>query len=334
MPETAGAVALGFDIGGTKLASIAVYQNGEILERLTTPTIAHEGGKAVLSRLCQLARDLKVKMTSQVVGIGVATHGVVMSETGIVRFASSKLPGWTGTNLKDSLLTVFPKTPVMVANDGHTAALAEYLFGSGQGSRDFVMLVLGTGVGGGVISNGELLQGANGAAGRLGHLSIDPEGPQCSCGNRGCLELYVSGTAIGQAAMHDAELSADLSSSVGNELTAQDVVNAAKNGHPLAQNLLRDSGRKLGFAILQIARTFDPKIIAIGGGMISAGDLLLEPARTLVRAGTPPELSPPRLEWAQLGADASLLGAAMLGWNATRSGSTPLDFESASTESC
>ncbi len=178
MAEPSMSVALGIDIGGTKLASVAVDQNGKIVKRLTTPTNAHEGAEAIQSRLRQLARDLKASLSVKVVGIGVATHGVVMSETGTVRFASSKLPGWTGTNLKDNLADAYPDTPVRVANDGHTAALAEYLYGCGRGPSEFVMLVLGTGVGGGVIANGELLQGANGAAGRLGHLSIDPDGPQ------------------------------------------------------------------------------------------------------------------------------------------------------------
>ena len=312
MAEPSNSVALGIDIGGTKLASVVVDQNGKIVKRLTTPTNAHEGGEAVLGRLRRLARDLKASISAEVVGIGVATHGVVTSDTGTVRFASSKLPGWTGTNLKDSLADAYPDTPVRVANDGHTAALAEYLYGCGRGTSEFVMLVLGTGVGGGVIANGELLQGANGAAGRLGHLSIDPVGPRCSCGNRGCLELYVSGTAIAQAAEQDNGLTPPHEA---KSMTAQDIVQAAKAGHPSAQNLLRSTGDHLGFALLQIARMFDPEMIAIGGGMMSAGELLLDSALQIVQNGTPPELVPPSIEWAQLGADASLLGAAALGWN-------------------
>ena len=316
MVEATHAVALGFDVGGTKLASVAVLQSGEIVERLTTPTKAHEGGEAVLNRLRQLARDLKAKISTEIIGIGVATHGVVMPNTGVVRFASSNLPGWTGTNLKDNLSAEFLGIPVRVANDGHAAALAEYLFGCGRGKNDFVMLVLGTGVGGGVISNGKLLQGANGAAGRLGHLSIDPAGPQCSCGNHGCLELFVSGTAIAQTVAKDSDLGNSISPFGTKEMTAQDVVQAAKSGNPFAQRLLESTGEKLGYALLQIARVFDPEMIAIGGGMMSAGDLLLDSARKIVELGTPPELVPPQVELADLGADASLLGAAALGWSA------------------
>ncbi len=330
MAEPSSSVALGIDIGGTKLASVAVDQDGKIVKRLTTPTNAHEGGEAVLSRLRQLARDLKASISGKVVGIGVATHGVVMPDTGTVRFASSKLPGWTGTNLKDSLADVYPQTPVRVANDGHTAALAEYLYGCGRGTNDFVMLVLGTGVGGGVIANGELLQGANGAAGRLGHLSIDPLGPQCSCGNRGCLELYVSGTAIAQAAD---QVSGLIPRREAKTMTAQDIVQAAKDGNSLAQHLLRSTGDHLGFALLQIARVFDPEMIAIGGGMMSAGDLLFDSALQIVQNGTPPELIPPSIEWAHLGADASLLGAAALGWNSARPQAIQADQSSMSNES-
>jgi glucokinase len=315
MAVATNAVALGFDVGGTKLASVAVLQSGEIVERHTTPTNAHEGGEAVLNRLRQLARELKSKMSTEIVGIGVATHGVVMPVSGIVRFASSNLPGWTGINLKDNLSAEFLGIPIRVANDGHAAALAEYLFGCGQEKNDFIMLVLGTGVGGGVISNGKLLLGANGAAGRLGHLSIDPAGPKCSCGNRGCLELYVSGTAIANTVAEDSELRKNIFPYGIKEMSAQDVVQAAKSGNPYAQRLLESTGEKLGYALLQIARAFDPEMIAIGGGMISAGDLLLDSARRIVELGTPPELVPPKIELAQLGADASLLGAAALGWS-------------------
>jgi glucokinase len=315
MAVATNAVALGFDVGGTKLASVAVLQSGEIVERLTTPTKAHEGGEAVLNRLRQLARELKSKMSTEIIGIGVATHGVVMPNSGIVRFASSNLPGWTGINLKDNLSAEFIGIPIRVANDGHAAALAEYLFGCGQEKNDFIMLVLGTGVGGGVISNGKLLLGANGAAGRLGHLSIDPAGPKCSCGNRGCLELYVSGTAIANTVAEDSELRKNIFPYGIKEMSAQDVVQAAKSGNPHAQRLLESTGEKLGYALLQIARAFDPEMIAIGGGMISAGDLLLDSARRIVELGTPPELVPPKIELAQLGADASLLGAAALGWS-------------------
>ena len=329
MAEPSNSVALGIDIGGTKIASVAVDQSGKIVKRLTTPTNAHEGGEAVLNRLCQLARDLKASISAKVVGIGVATHGVVVPETGTVRFASSKLPGWTGINLKENLADVYPDTPVRVVNDGHAAALAEYLYGCGRGTSDFIMLVLGTGVGGGVIANGELLRGANGAAGRLGHLSIDPSGPQCSCGNRGCLELYVSGTAIAQAAEQDSDL---IPKHGAQSLTAQDIVRAARDGHPSAQNLLRSTGDHLGFALLQIARVFDPEMIAIGGGMMSAGDLLFDSALQIVRNGTPPELMPPSIEWAQLGADASLLGAAALGWNSAEPQSIQADQSSMSNE--
>ena len=330
MKEASNAVAVGFDVGGTKLASIAVRQNGEIVKRLTTPTKAHEGGEAVLDRLCQLARDLKGMISTEVIGIGVATHGVVMPDTGTVRFASSNLPGWTGINLKDHLSAVFLGIRVKVVNDGHAAALAEYLFGCGQGTNDFVMLVLGTGVGGGVIADGNLLRGANGAAGRLGHLSIDPAGPQCSCGNRGCLELYVSGTAIAQAAEQEGGL---IPPREATTVTAQAVVQAAKDGQPTAQNLLRNAGEKLGFAFLQIARAFDPEMIAIGGGMVSAGDLLLDSARQIVQSGTPPELTPPSIELPQLGADASLLGAAALGWNSAGPQAVQADPSSMSNES-
>jgi len=316
MMESSSAVVFGFDVGGTKLAAAAIRQDGTIVKHLIITTEAQEGGKAVLSRLCDLARQLKHAVDAEVVGIGVATHGIVEPDTGIVRFASSNLPGWTGTDLKTNLAKVFPDLPVQVANDGHAAVLAEHRFGCGRGITEFAMLVLGTGVGGGIISNGRLLGGANGAAGRLGHMSIDLQGPRCSCGNRGCLELYVSGTAIAKVANKFLKSGRSFRYQSTSVLTAQDVILSAKEDDPLAQQILWAAGEQLGHAIMQIVRVFDPEKIAIGGGMVSAEDLLLAPARRVVQKGTPPELKPPVIELAQLGENASLIGAATLGWEA------------------
>ena len=316
MSHSSSPVVFGLDVGGTKLAAAAITREGTIGKHLLVPTEAHDGGDVVLSRLCELAEQLKLAVDAEVVGIGVATLGIVEPDTGIVRFASSNLPGWTGTDLKASLSEIFPDIPIQVANDGHAAALAEHRFGCGRGVSEFAVLVLGTGVGGGVISKGRLLGGANGAAGRLGHMSIDLEGPRCSCGNRGCLELYVSGTAIAKAASELQKSSRSFKHISTPVLTAQDVIRSAKEDEPLARQILSTAGEQLGYALMQIARVFDPERIAIGGGMVSAGDLLLAPARRVVQEGTPPELIPPVIELAQLGENASLIGAATLGWEA------------------
>ncbi len=316
MSHSSSPVVFGLDVGGTKLAAAAITREGTIGKHLLVPTEAHDGGDVVLSRLCELAQQLKLAVDAEVVGIGVATLGIVEPDTGIVRFASSNLPGWTGTDLKASLSEIFPDIPIQVANDGHAAALAEHRFGCGRGISEFAVLVLGTGVGGGVISKGRLLCGANGAAGRLGHLSIDLEGPRCSCGNRGCLELYVSGTAIAKAASEFQKSSRSIKHISTPVLTAQDVIRSAKEDDPLARQILSTAGEQLGHALMQVGRVFDPERIAIGGGMVSAGDLLLAPARRVVQEGTPSELIPPVIELAQLGENASLIGAATLGWEA------------------
>lgn len=316
MLESTSSVVFGFDVGGTKLAAAAVTEEGRIIEHLILPTDAQDGGKAVLSRLLELANQLKHLVDVDIMGIGVATHGIVEPDTGVVRFASNNLPGWTGTDLRSNLSYVFPNVSINVANDGHAATVAEHRFGCGRGSTEFTMLVLGTGVGGGVISNDLLLSGTNGAAGRLGHLSIDQNGPICSCGNRGCLELYVSGTAIAKLAMDFLKSGHSFKHLSSSIITAQDVIVFAKKGDSLAQQIIRTAGEQLGHALVQIVRIFDPGMIAIGGGMSSAGDLLLEPAWRVVKEGTPTELRLPVIQSAQLGENASLIGAATLGWEA------------------
>lgn len=318
---------MALDVGGTKLAAAAVTAEGVAVSRLTVPTDARKGGDAVLAKLRRLARRLYQAMPCPPAGIGIATHGIVEPATGVVRFATNNLPGWTGTRLRESIAEEFPGVPVQVGNDGHAAALAEYRFGRGaQGIATFVMLSIGTGVGGGIIAGGQLLSGANGAAGRLGHLSIASEGPLCSCGNRGCLELYVSGTAIATSAV------AALAGEPGNPLhqvmrrhaalTARDVVAAAKRGNALARHVLQTAGELLGHALVQLMRLYDPAMIAIGGGMASAGEWLVGPARRVLLATTPPELTPPAVVPSQLGSDASLIGAAVLGWQAAQGDGT------------
>lgn len=317
---TASPLVMALDVGGTKLAAAAVRADGTIVHQVTVATEAHKGGDIVLARLCRLAHQLKEAMPCSPAGIGIATHGIVEPERGIVRFATSNLPGWTGTHLKERIEEQFPGIPVHVGNDGHAATLAEHRFGQGRGTSTFIMLIIGTGVGGGIISNGRLLTGAHGAAGRLGHLSIDPDGPLCSCGNRGCVELYVSGTGIARHASEVVRQSpqyplSQILSERGS-LSARDVVQAAKHGNILAQDILQEAGAKLGLALVQLMRLFDPSMIAIGGGMASAGELLLEPARRVLRSSTPPELTLPAIVPALLGSNASLIGAAVLGWQA------------------
>ena len=310
--------SIGLDVGGTKLAAILLTADGQIEDKLVTKTYAEEGGEAVLRRLINLADQLMKKAGGRVAGIGVSTPGVVDPNRSVIRFITTDLPGWKDLRVTEVISDRF-NLPVRMENDGRAAALAEYRFGVGQGIDDLVTIVLGTGIGGGIVANGQLLRGARGGSGRLGHISVEPNGPLCACGNRGCLELYVSGLALAATAMKalaqgvDSELRQQEKLSQG--LSGRDVVEASLSGDALATQVVRESGRRLGQAIVQLIRILDPACIAVGGSVAAAGDLLLNPAREVVAAHNRVALKPElKILPAHFGRDASVVGAAILGW--------------------
>jgi glucokinase len=208
--------------------------------------------------------------------------------------------------------------PVFLGNDANAAALGEFAYGAGRGYRHVIYITVSTGVGGGIISDGRLLEGQRGAAGEVGHVIVEPGGPLCGCGNRGCLEALISGTAIARQARE--ALVAGRESAIGglaeadpHGVAAEVVVRAARGGDGLAGELLETAGRRLGTALLGLVHIFDPQVIVVGGGVTNAGELLMKPARDTMFAGLMPifkeglEVVPP-----DLGADAGLYGAVAL----------------------
>jgi len=218
--------------------------------------------------------------------------------------------------------------PVFLGNDANAAALGEFAYGAGRGYRHVIYLTVSTGVGGGIISDGRLLEGRHGAAGEVGHVIVEPGGPPCGCGNRGCLEALISGPAIARQARE--ALDVGWETSIGrlagtdpHGVTAEVVVRAAREGDGLARELLETAGRRLGTALLGLVHVFDPEVIVVGGGLTNAGELLMKLARDTMFAGLMPifkeglEVVPP-----DLGADAGLYGAVAL---ARRAAGVPVE---------
>jgi glucokinase len=299
---------------------------GTIVAKRARHTRAEEGGWVVLQRLIELAEELLEGAEEGVAGIGVATPGIVDSEKGRIRFVSTELPGWSDQPIAQTI-TQRLGLPVLVDNDGRAAALAEHRLGVGRGCANFVALVLGTGVGGGVVANNALVRGSHGGGGRLGHIGVATDGPLCTCGNRGCLELYASGPALAQAA--EVALDAGRQSLLCRKdaqgsrttLTGRDVVEAALDGDSLAQDVIRAAGQRLGQAAVQLNRILDPDRIAVGGSISTAGDLMFDPAREYVREHSPEEMRASfDIVRARFGRDASVVGAALLGWETSGQG--------------
>jgi glucokinase len=208
--------------------------------------------------------------------------------------------------------------PIVVDNDANVAALAEHLYGAAIGAENAVMLTIGTGIGGGLILGGEIYRGAHGAGAELGHTVIDVDGPECqgNCPGRGCVETLASGTAIGREGRAAAEREPDslLGKMLadGHEIDGRAVTEAALNGDAAARAVFELTGRRLGVALTSFANIFEPEVIVIGGGVIAAGDLLLDPARRELEARALPPMNRTPVLAAKLGGDAGMIGAAAM----------------------
>jgi glucokinase len=192
--------------------------------------------------------------------------------------------------------------PVFVDNDATAAMLAEWRFGAAVDCTDAVLLTIGTGIGGGMVANNELVRGAQGAAGEFGHMTIDIDGPLCPCGAHGCLEAFVSGTALAREAR-----------ALGLDLTAAQVSELAHDGHAVARTLITEMGSRLGAGIANLVNAFNPQVVVVGGGVLALGDMLLAPAREEVaRRALAPSRDLVQIVPTRFGAESGMLGAAVL----------------------
>jgi glucokinase len=307
--DVAGATTLlGIDIGGTKIAGgIVEAVTGRVLHADRVPTDAAEGGAAVLLRALDLGRRLLVDAVAKNIAapsaVGVGAGGQIDSASGVVLSATDILPGWAGTRLKDGFSEAFG-LPVASDNDVNALAAGENRFGAGRGFDNLVYLALGTGVGGAIITGGRLHRSARGVSGELGHLILDPDGPPCTCGGRGCLEQFTSGPALlrlyralGGPSLPDGSPLADL---------------ARQDPNGPAARAITQVGEALGVGLVSLANIFGPDRIIIGGGLAALGDLLLHPARRALAGRALPAVRDVPVVTAALGADASVVGAAAL----------------------
>jgi glucokinase len=310
-------LAIGIDVGGTKLLGGIVDEDGKILARIRKDT-PKEGGVALTDRVADLVRELMAQSSSPITKVGLSAAGFVSADRQTM-LAPPNIAGWTGVNLGKELKERLG-LDVIVENDANAAAWGEYKFGSGKGSSHAILLILGTGLGGGIILSGELYRGAYGTAGELGHMRLVIDGQLCGCGARGCFEQYAAGPALLRHAREGISAAPErafdlLKRGDGTPagLTGAHLTAAAKDGDRLALSAFTITGEWLGLGIASIVVAFDPDLIIISGGLVEAGDFLLEPARgALERAASFSGHPLPRIVPAQLGNDAGLVGVADL----------------------
>jgi glucokinase len=303
-----GSVGIGIDLGGTKVAGILMEEGGRVLHREERDT-PKEG---VLEAVVEVAEALRTGPAPQAIGVGAA---------GMVDFAAGAVPFAPNVALRDApireLVSERTGLPCVVDNDANCAAWGEFRFGAGRPYTHMLLVTVGTGIGGGIVWDGELYRGAHGFAAEIGHVIVEPGGPRCNCGNLGCWEQVASGRAIDRLAAAESKQHPDGSIATlaaGNEVSGRHVSDAARGGDQAALAIMAEVGRRLGEGIAGLVNILDPQAVVVGGGVAEEGDLLLEPARrafldTVEAADRRPEV--PMLA-AELGNDAGALGAAAL----------------------
>jgi len=310
---------IGCDLGGTNLrAAIVDIETGAVLHHSNIPTLAREGHEAVMQRMAdlfvQIVQTARLEM-DDIGGIGIGVPGVLDLKKGETLFLPN-LPGtWPHVPLRDTISNL-TGLPVAILNDVRSITYGEWKFGAGRGVNSVAVLAIGTGVGGGLVINGQLYLGAGGTAGELGHMVIDYNGPRCGCGNYGCLEVYTSGPAI--AAMGMKALAQGLTTKISelceynlNRITPELIARAAESGDEIASDIYEKAGFYLGVAASSVCAAVAPQRIILGGGVSHAGYLLLDPMKRtmLERVHTMP-VEKVEVVLAQLGDNAGVIGAA------------------------
>jgi glucokinase len=331
--------SIGVDLGGTNLRIAAVDDQGTLVEKVTLGTKVSLGRDHVIDDMCDAIQRMsaKFKDTAPLLGIGIGVPGIIDMQTGLLR-ESPNLPGWAEYPVRAEIERRL-NTIVILENDANVAALGEQWLGAAKDTSDMAMLTLGTGVGGGLVTGGKIWRGANGMGGEFGHMTVEPEGHPCGCGNHGCLEQYASATAVVRMARE--AIAANNASALAGaahsdaEFSAKSIYNLAIQGDEDARKIFRYLGRCLGIALSSLVNALNLPIYVIGGGVSSAWEAF-SPAiyeelrrRSIVYAATAPPDPSAKPEGASarvkpgpghktivtralLGSDAGLYGAARL----------------------
>ena len=310
---------IGIDVGGTNVKIALVDGEGKIIYSNSVPTYAQMGYEYTVNNIKQASRDLLKETNTdakEIEGIGFDFPGQVDYKTGVVKLAPN-IPGWVNVPIAQMIEAEF-NIPTRIDNDVRCAALGELKFGAGKGCENFVCITVGTGIGSGLVINGQLVRGAANAAGEIGHIKLQMNGgPICGCGDTGCLEAFASGPSI--VAMAQEYLKGGKSTKfremagADGEITPYIVAKAAEAGDPVAKRIFEIVGTYIGMGLVSVINLLNPEKVIIGGGVAAAGDLLLDPIRKTIKeramvvAGNSVEIVP-----AELGNSAGVIGASML----------------------
>lgn len=308
--------AFGIDLGGTT-AKVGLFTTaGALLEKWEVPTDTSEKGVRILPNLAAAVlgkMEEKGLTPDQIEGVGIGVPGPVQ-DSSVVPIVCANLGGWGQQDVAANLSLLLNGMKVLVGNDANVAALGEIWMGAAKGCRSAVMVTLGTGVGGGVIVNGKVIDGAHGAGGEIGHITVNKNEPAvCGCGKHGCLEQYSSATGVVRCMKKLLEENPDVPCTLrGTDFAAKDVFDAARAGDALAAKEVDQMTDDLGLALAIIAATADPEVFLVGGGVARAGDVLFQPLTEHYKTYAFKSCRETPIKQASLGNDAGIYGAVRL----------------------
>lgn len=315
-------LAVGVDLGGTKVNIAMVSKKGKIVDHIKFPTNAKQGKELVIRRIKegidQLIHQTDLEI-SNITGIGIGAPGPINYKSGVIHYAPN-LPDWKEVPLAEIMKEDF-QIPIIVENDANTAAWGEKIFGVAQGIDDMICLTLGTGIGGGLIFNGNIFRGKNNVAGEVGHIIVNKGGLPCNCGNYGCLEAYSSASGIKRriySRVTKQNINNISLSSVGNlnNLSLAKVFELARQGDPLVEDIVEEAIEYLGIGIASLVNILNPEMVVLVGGITNEGEKLLKPIQDIVfQRVMSTHKENLKIVFGKLGEYAGVVGAAALIWS-------------------
>lgn len=303
---------IGIDLGGTNLKAGIVDRSGNILHRFSIKTNASAESCVISQQICELIAEIIKNARiekSEIIGIGLGSPGLIDKKGETILF-SPNLPKWRNIPIKNNISEKFG-LPCVLENDANAAAWGEKWIGAGKNANSLVMLTLGTGIGGGIIIDNKLWRGMNNVAAEIGHMSIQTDGPQCNCGNYGCIEVYASATGMARRFRELLESGKASSLKKEDEITAKRINEAAVQGDEAALSIIEETGFYLGIAIVNIIHILNPEVVVLAGGLIGAGELLMNPIKQIIeKRALKASYKDTKIVFSRLGTDAGIIGAA------------------------
>lgn len=320
-----GKYIIGIDLGGTKIATAVADSKGNILKQINIPTLADKGADIVIDRVISSVDKILEESginIKDVASLGIGVPGHVDAQKGIITKAPN-LPGFENIEIRKKLKKHFP-IEIIIDNDANAATIGEFKLGAGKNKQNMLFITVSTGIGGGLVIGGNIYHGSSNNAGEIGHMILDPKGPKCNCGNRGCLEAFASGPAMAKRAIkklsneskirEEASILVNMVDGDVEKITSKEISIAASEGDKFSMEIIKENAEYIGIGLVNIINVIDPEVIVLGGGVSMIGKPLFKAIKkTMENYSSINKNNLPDVIPAELGYDAGIIGAIALG---------------------